>query len=116
MPTISAGDLNYLLFVIPGFAVVWTFRRSLGVTDRMSEIEWAVWSFWWGALFMMGTFAGLPYLGQAPPSVALNNLGGVDGVIAALVPLGLIVGYVGALCYRQLHLQAAFDFLRRFTR
>jgi hypothetical protein len=49
--------LCYLLFTIPGFCLVWTFRHFARRTE-IGDFEYAVWSFVWGTLmFALSVYA-----------------------------------------------------------
>ncbi len=100
---ISASDLNYLLFVIPGFMVIWSYRHFTRA-EKMGEFEYAAWSLIWGIFFMMATYTWGNFIGRPFPNIALDNLGGLNGVIAALTPLAVLIGYVGAVLYHRFYL------------
>lgn len=87
-PTIS--DLHFLMFVLPGFIVVWSFRR-LTKSKRDSGFEYFMLSFVWGfILFLFIVF--LENKGFLDKSL-LNNPYTIMGFSMLFAP---ILGWIGS--------------------
>jgi len=88
------------MFVIPGFALVWTFRHFTKV-PKIGEFEYAAWSFLWG-VFLTMFFGVLLKIEHNPgPILPLDNpaayLGGLIGyALAVATGLAFPLGFIGA--------------------
>lgn len=93
--------IGYLIFVFPGFCLVWTYRHFTKA-GNIGEFEYAAWSFLWGTFLflLLGYFEkmrGIPL-----PTISLDNpaaqLGGFTGFsLGQAFLLAFPLGFMGAL-------------------
>jgi hypothetical protein len=95
---------GYLLFVVPGFCLVWTYRHFTR-SQKIGEFEYAVWSFLWGVplLLCFGWIASWRHdpLLQTPlnsPGAVLGSLVGISLSIA--IGGSFLLGFVAAFLSR----------------
>ncbi len=84
---------GYLLFVIPGFVLIWTYRHFTKA-KKIGEFEYAAWSFFWGAALFLVVIGIVTKFGYAPVPVPLNN---PAAIIGSLVAISLALATVGAI-------------------
>lgn len=87
---IDLSYAGYLLFVVPGFCSVWTYRHFTE-SGKMGEFEYAVWSFLWGVpqFLFFGFIAS--WEKTASLSIPLNNPGAILGSLVG-ISLVLVLG------------------------
>ena len=91
---------GYLLFVVPGFCLVWTYRHFTKA-PKIGEFEYAVWSLLWGAVLTLLLGVVLKLENNPGPTLPLNNpaalLGGLLGISLAIATgLAFPLGFLGA--------------------
>lgn len=94
--------IGYLLFIIPGFCLVWTFRHFTKSKNGIGEFEYAGWSFLWGiALFFLDIW--IMKITRTPlPQTSTNDPIRVAGAflgmgLAIAIGLSFPLGYFGAV-------------------
>jgi hypothetical protein len=95
---------GYILFVIPGFTLVWTYRHFTKAT-KIGEFEYAAWSFLWGVILFLTTGTLLKFQNSILPSVPLNDIGAVIGSLLGIslgtaMSLSFPLGLVGVVIAR----------------
>lgn len=123
-------DLNlitYLLFVIPGFCFVWTFRHFTKA-QKIGEFEYAVWSFIFGSVIFLlfGCIQiyrkmEMPVVDFSDPSQLLGALLGTGLGLAIVMsfPLGFIFAYfskIGIFKFVDQKLNKLLDWLQKFSK
>lgn len=102
----NLSDVQYLLFIIPGFVVVWTYR-FFSKPKPIGEFEYAGLSFIWGIILVASTGFILKYL----PDQELFNKSPYNYTFW-LSFFGLIFGWLGSFVARSKWLKKLIDFLR----
>ncbi len=104
MGSFSLSDAGYLLFVVPGGVLIWSYRHFTRSKAHMGELEYAIWSFIWGFVVFFVAMAMLAISKQTIPDVPLNNpaalLGSFSGLALGLtmflsLPLGVCGAWLG---------------------
>lgn len=93
--------LGYLLFTIPGFCLVWTYRHFTQKT-QIGDFEYAMWSFVWGTLMFVLTV----YLSDEVGKIVIDVNNPLKSAATSMgIGFGLVVGfsfpagYLGAVMY-----------------
>lgn len=95
MENLSIDITHFLLFVIPGFILVWTFRNFTG-SKKTGDFEYAGLSFFWGLVMVSIYGAMLPgRLGDLLSNPYAAALG--------LSPFCFMAGVVVAKLYNRLY-------------
>jgi len=91
---ISPNDYQYLLFIVPGFVLVATYRYFVR-SEKSSQFELAAFSFVWGmALFVIFTYF---YNNGSDEKGLLASFEGVfTAAVASSVLFALPIGFFGA--------------------
>jgi len=93
---------SYLLFVIPGFCLVWTYRHFTK-SSKIGEFEYAAWSFLWGVpQFLLAGFI-ISWRHASLPAVPPNNPGALLGSLVG-ISSGLAIGGSFLLGFTAAHL------------
>lgn len=61
--SMNLSDVHYLLFIIPGFVLVWSYR-FFGKDNPIGEFEYAALSFIWGFILVGSTNFIIKYFPQ----------------------------------------------------
>jgi len=80
----------YLLFVVPGFCLVWTYRHFTE-SGKIGEFEYAAWSFLWGVVVFVLFCLIVSWEHISFPPVPLNDLGALLGSLVG-ISIGLALG------------------------
>ncbi len=97
--------IGYLLFVVPGFFLVWTYRHFTNA-EKIGEFEYAAWSFFFGVFLFIADIYILSINNKSLPPIPINNiadlLGSIIGISLGIV-LGssFLIGYIGAFISRM---------------
>jgi hypothetical protein len=97
-------DLNYisyLLFVVPGFCFVWTYKHFTKA-QKIGEFEYAAWSFLWGVPLLLLVnkiisllHINLPAIPPNNPAALLGSFAGFSFCSAIIVfPLGFFAAWI----------------------
>ena len=78
METPQLDVFHFLVFLIPGFLAVWVYRKTIKSEKKISDFEYAMFSFVWGLIIIavFGTFAPKAItiqLFQNPYSAAISH-------------------------------------------
>jgi RsiW-degrading membrane proteinase PrsW (M82 family) len=102
--------IGYLLFVIPGFCFVWTYRHYTE-PKNINDFEYAAWSFIWGTIifliFAICQKVNLYGIHTKPdPSISLDNpfsiIGSLLGyAIAVATIISFPLGYGAAYLFHR---------------
>lgn len=95
--------IGYLLFVIPGFCLVWTYRHFTRA-KTIGDFEYAIWSFLWGTVLFLSTTKLIERKNISLPLIDMNN---PITITASFLGMGLgiafgisfLLGYAGALLH-----------------
>ena len=90
MDKLSVGDITFLLFVIPGFLVVWTFRY-FSKAKIQGEFEYLGLSFVWGMILFF-IVAVLSYFVKPFQNFFKNDI----GASFSLVIFAPLLGWFGS--------------------
>ena len=94
MNPLSIADANFLIFIAPGFLVVWTFRYCTNST-KQGEFEYLGLSFVWGLiLFFLVTILSLII---KPLSDLLKSIFGATFILPLF---GAFLGWMGSQLVR----------------
>lgn len=69
----SLSAAGYILFVIPGFIAVWTFRHFTGSKDKLGEFEYVMWSSIWGFILLFSIIVSGLYIEHKDIPIPLNS-------------------------------------------
>ncbi len=102
---ITTNDFNYLMFIIPGFVVVWTYRFFVK-PKPIGEFEYAGLSFLWGVILFL--------IGMELNQILNVNIENASVYSFALIFsfYGIILGWLGGFVARWKWLKACIDFFR----
>jgi hypothetical protein len=107
---ISISDFNYLIFIIPGFITVWTFRYFTR-SEKKGEFETIAWSFIWGTFFFFVPQWIKHAFGGSYLNTPLDNIGALYGVMLGLSVFSPFLGFVGACFVNRSMFQRIKKFL-----
>lgn len=120
MESISISDAGYLLFVIPGGVLVWTYKHFTK-SAKMGEFEYALWSFIWGVvIFLLEvkvlelTHTDLPNTPTNDPAAFIGSLLGFSLAIAT--SLAIPIGYIAALLVNRGFFGRTYKFLLKIAK
>lgn len=91
--------IGYLLFVVPGFCFIWTYRHFTKA-PKLEGFEFAAWSLFFGSLISLVSLKIVLFVGTPLHEIPLNDpaamLGGILGAGLGIAtggsfPLGFIV-------------------------
>lgn len=91
--------IGYVLLIIPGFLLVWTFRHFTK-SKEIGGFEYAAWSFVWGVaqLFFINFYIGV--IGVKLPLIPINDelffAAGALGIGMGSLAFSLLFGLIGA--------------------
>lgn len=95
--------IGYLLFVIPGFCMVWSYRHFTKA-KQIGEFEYAIWSFLWGSSMLLSVIKFGELRSAAPlPLPSMDNpflfAAASLGMGLAASTIAFVLGYVGAFFF-----------------
>lgn len=93
MQSFSLADINYLIFVIPGFMLVWTFRFFTR-SEKKGEFELAGLSFFWGLIISL--FISFISHFSPTPFPVINKIEGLYAASAVFSLFAVVGGFIGA--------------------
>lgn len=101
MESLSISGIAYLLFVVPGATLIWSYRHFAGrQAQYLNDIEYAAWSFIWGALLFWVVVALVQKFGTGFPEIPLSNpaaaLGGFTATAILTAFFSVPLGYITA--------------------
>lgn len=106
MDKLSFGDIANLLFVVPGFLVVWTFRY-FSKSTKQGEFEYLGLSFVWGmVLFTLVAISSMIFKGLS--NIFKNDLGAAF-ILTFVAPF---LGWFGSLLSTWKWFKRTIDFFR----
>jgi hypothetical protein len=93
--------IGYLLFIVPGFCLVWTYRHFTKA-EKIGDFEYAIWSFLWGSVLLILIAKLIQIRHILLPSISMDEpillAAAFLGMgLAIIVVLALPLGYIGAL-------------------
>jgi RsiW-degrading membrane proteinase PrsW (M82 family) len=92
---------NFLIFIIPGFVVVWTFRYFTD-SNKKGDFEFLGLSFVWGLiLLLLYEFIAKFTFGQSYDKKIQELTGNLYAAAAVLSTLSVMMGFVGAFLSRK---------------
>lgn len=93
MDIFGMGDFNFLIFLLPGFITVWSFRYLTRSTKK-GEFELIGLSFLWGMILtaLLGFLSLIPFVPPFPDTTFQTFY----SVGLALSGFGFLLGIVGA--------------------
>ncbi len=95
MGSISLYDVSYLSFVVPGAVLVGVFSYFTR-SQKMGEVEFAAWSFVWGAAMFI-TFSVMGVFPADAPITSFSSLLGAFVSWAFIMSfIVVVIGYVAA--------------------
>ncbi len=107
MNEISLSDYHFLIFIIPGFLVIWTFRYFTD-SKKQGDFELLGLSFVWGLIVLI-LVEGL--LGSQDKIQKLFENPYVAAVILSI--FGVILGWLGSLLPKFTWFRKIINFLKR---
>lgn len=101
MDFLTIGDFNFLIFIIPGFLTVWTFRYFTQSKKR-GDFELLGLSFVWGLviLVVMELLTGFLYRNNYNDKIK-EFLENPYAAAIALSILGISMGWIGSIVVRS---------------
>lgn len=102
----TLADVNYLLFIIPGFVVIWSYR-FFAKPKPIGEFEYAGLSFLWGIFLVASTGFILQHLAKQP---GFND--SPYNYTFWLSIFGIFLGWIGSFVARWKRLKKFVDYLR----
>ncbi|MBL8029777.1 MAG: hypothetical protein JNN11_00840 [Candidatus Doudnabacteria bacterium] len=88
----TMADVQYLLFIIPGFIVVWSYRFFSKHKSNIGEFEYAGLSFIWGLLLVA---SGGFFLNKLFPGYYQSIIKNIYATNITFCFLGLVCGWIG---------------------
>lgn len=108
---ISINDLNFLLFIIPGFIIVWSFRYFTG-SRKTGDFEFLGLSFFWGLTNLLLTFLYYKtFWSQEKFQTMLEN---PYGAVFTLSLFGFTLGWIGGALSKIKLVQRAINWFKNF--
>src|SRR4030042_901427 len=108
---VPISDLSFLIFIIPGFITVWSFRYFTK-SKKTGDFEFLGLSFFWGLATLFLTFLYFKFLGsQEEFQKVLEN---PYAAAFALSLFGFIFGWVGGVLSKEKCFQKIVDQFKGF--
>ena len=105
---------NFLIFIIPGFITVWTFRYFTK-SEKKGDFEFLLSSFFWGLMLLFITEFGYSILYPTDYITKFNKLIENPYAAALVLPITSVVfGIVAARVSRTNYFKAFIKFLSNF--
>ena len=91
---LQLSEINFLIFIIPGFVVVWTFRFFTG-NKKQGEFEYVGLSFVWGLVLYILVWYLSTHVLKGLKGIYQDEYG--YGLAAVLCTFGFILGWCGSI-------------------
>jgi len=104
--TFNLADIQYLLFIIPGFVVVWAYR-FFARPKLIGEFEYAGLSFIWGIILLA---TALPITKHLVNYAELQK--NLYALTLSFAMYGFVYGWLGSFIARCKWFKKAVDFFR----
>jgi len=92
---------NFLIFIVPGFITVWTFRYFTK-SEKKGDFEFLLLSFFWGLMSLFFTELGYSILYPTDYTIKFSKLIGNPYTAALLLPMtSVLFGILGSYISKQ---------------
>jgi uncharacterized membrane protein len=93
--------LGYIILFLPGFVLIWTFRKFAKNTKEIKDIEYLAWSFLWGFFINLIIIPLINLRKVEFPNYTIHNdfefIAVITGFSLAISLLAFIFGLIGAI-------------------
>lgn len=101
---------TFLLFIIPGFITVWSYRYAT-YSEKTGEFELIGLSFFWGVTILLLVAALAP---SGALNAALDDRWRLSGVAFAFSLVGGSIAFFAALFKKKNRLQSAWKYVKKW--